>query len=53
MKHLLLLSLAALSLSQFPEDGGVLVLTDQTIHQALQKYEFLMIDFYAHWCGHW
>lgn len=34
------------------EEMGVLVLTDRNFDQAVKKYEFLMVDFYAPWCSH-
>ena len=34
----------------FPKDKDVLILTDTTFEKALQKYEFLMVFFYAPWC---
>ena len=36
----------------FPIDNDVMVLTDDTFDAALQKYENLMVLFYAPWCGH-
>lgn len=36
-----------------PEENGVLILTSSNFNQVLEQYEFLMVDFYAPWCGHW
>ena len=36
-----------------PEELGVLVLNDSNFDEAIKKYDFLLADFYAPWCGHW
>ena len=36
--------------ADFPKDNDVLILTDNTFESALQKYEYLMVFFYAPWC---
>ncbi|XP_010839310.1 PREDICTED: protein disulfide-isomerase A2 [Bison bison bison] len=35
-----------------PEEDGVLVLSRQTLGQALQEHPALLVEFYAPWCGH-
>lgn len=37
---------------EFPLENDVMVLTDATFAKALEKYEYLMVLFYAPWCGH-
>lgn len=51
-KAISLLLLLALAASwEFEED--VLVLEDHNYKEALEKYQFLLVEFYAPWCGHW
>jgi len=40
------------SQSGFPEEEGVLVLDDANFDEAVKKYENLLVEFYAPWCGH-
>lgn len=35
---------------EFPFDKDVIVLTDSTFDKAIEKYEYLMVYFYAPWC---
>ena len=36
----------------FPEEDDVLVLGDKNLKEALDKFEFILVEFYAPWCGH-
>ena len=38
--------------AQAEEQSDVLILTDSTIDQALKDNEFILVEFYAPWCGH-
>ena len=37
---------------KFPLDNDVITLTDFSYEKALNQYQYLMIYFYAPWCGH-
>jgi len=34
------------------KDGEVLVLTDDTFEKVIQKFDYILVKFYAPWCGH-
>ena len=36
----------------FPLEKDVIILTDSTFDKAVEKYEYLLVLFYAPWCGH-
>jgi len=36
----------------FPLEKDVIILTDATFDKAVEKYEYLLVLFYAPWCGH-
>ena len=37
---------------EFPLEKDVIILTDTTFDKAAEKYEYLLVLFYAPWCGH-
>ena len=38
--------------NQISEEDGILVLTSDNFDQAIEENKFLMVEFYAPWCGH-
>lgn len=37
----------------FTYDNDVMVLDESNFQQARDKFEYLFLEFYAPWCGHW
>ena len=41
----------SICVDKFPLDDDVITLTDSTYEKAIEQYKYLMIYFYAPWCG--
>ena len=49
---LLFISLAFVSSNEILTEDGVMVLTNDNFKGAIESNEFILVEFYAPWCGH-
>ncbi|XP_074273320.1 protein disulfide isomerase-like 5-2 [Silene latifolia] len=49
---LLIFSLPPSTAAEFAVDGNVIELNDSNFDSAISTFDYLLVDFYAPWCGH-
>ena len=49
---LILVLIAISAVSAYDEEDDVLVLHESDFSEATEEFDFIMVEFYAPWCGH-
>ena len=49
---IIVLLIASSAFAELTEEDDVIVLTKDNFNEALEKYDNIMVEFYAPWCGH-
>ncbi|CAF1577536.1 unnamed protein product, partial [Didymodactylos carnosus] len=56
IRNLIIVLVAVLTITtqakEIAEEDNVLVLTNDTFDEALEKHKHILVEFYAPWCGH-
>jgi protein disulfide-isomerase A1 len=45
--------LLALTAANYEAEDDVLILTSKNFDQAIKEFPYILVEFYAPWCGHW
>jgi thiol-disulfide isomerase/thioredoxin len=49
---LALVLLAVCAAAAFTEEDDIIVLTNENFQETIDSFDYIMVEFYAPWCGH-